>query len=134
MDGDLIVALLGRSFAQATLGNVDGAITDLTQALELEPDNADMIALRGDRYAEMADFESAAADYSSAMDIAGRTPAMLVRYLFVRSQGNGSVPGSGAPATAQPRLRDSPSSSRPTPSAACEIQPPPRIGKHPCAG
>ena len=57
IDRDLIAALLGRSFAQASLGNVDGAITDLTQALELEPDNADMLALRGDRYAEVADFD-----------------------------------------------------------------------------
>ncbi len=86
---DLVVALLGRASGRAALGNISGAVTDLTHVLEIEPDNADILALRGDRYVELNEYKDAQRDYQRAMDIAGQTPAMLVRYLFALAQERG---------------------------------------------
>lgn len=85
-DRDLVVALLGRAHGRAALGNFDGAIEDLTYVLELDPDNADVLALRGDHYVKMRDFAAAERDYEQAMNIAGRTPTMIYKYLSAASQ------------------------------------------------
>ncbi len=89
-DPDMIVGLLGRAAAKSSLGDKSGAVTDLTSVLEIEPDNADVLALRGDHNLEQQNFEDAAADFNRAMQIAGRTPTMLMRYLYARSQHGGS--------------------------------------------
>lgn len=83
---DLIVSLLGRAASRAALGNRSGAVTDLTHVLEIEPDNADVLALRGDHYVAMQDFAAAEKDFDQAMAIAGRTPMMIMRYMGAYSQ------------------------------------------------
>jgi serine/threonine protein kinase/tetratricopeptide (TPR) repeat protein len=85
-DPDLIVALLGRACAKASLGNLVGAVTDLSRVIKLEPANADALAVRGDYYLGLEDYEAAEQDYEQAMNIAGRTPAIVMRYLFAVSQ------------------------------------------------
>jgi len=85
-DRDLVVAHLGRAHGRAALGNFNGAIEDLTDVLEIDPDNANVLALRGDHYVQMRDFAAAEQDYEQAMNIAGRTPSMVVKYLTAASQ------------------------------------------------
>ena len=85
-DPDMIVGLLGRAAAKSSLGDKSGAVTDLTSVLEIEPNNADVLALRGDHNLEQQNYEAAAEDFNRAMEIAGRTPTMLMRYLYARSQ------------------------------------------------
>jgi tetratricopeptide (TPR) repeat protein len=89
LEPDLVVALLGRASGRAALGNTAGAIADLTHVLEIEPDDPDVLALRGDRYVELNEYGSAQSDYQRAMDLAGQTSALLVRYLFALSQQRG---------------------------------------------
>ncbi|UCC32433.1 MAG: protein kinase [Phycisphaerales bacterium] len=92
---DLVVALLGRASARASLGNAVGAVTDLTRVIELEPENADTLALRGDRNVELQDYKAAERDYERAMEIAGQTPSMVVRYLFALSRSRDLMRRSG---------------------------------------
>ncbi len=77
---DRVVARLGRASARASLGDLTGAITDLTHVLEIEPNNADCLALRGDYYVELGDYEAARRDYEEAINLAGGSYSMLVRY------------------------------------------------------
>ncbi len=102
---DLVVALLARASVQASAGNVPGAVADLSRVIEIEPANADALGLRGDRYVELGDYEAAAVDYDRAMSIAGRTPAMVLRYLYARSQGHGAAKSSGLPSASSPTVR-----------------------------
>ncbi|MGD2110260.1 MAG: protein kinase [Phycisphaerae bacterium] len=83
---DRVVALLGRASARASLGDITGAITDLTRVIELEPENAHCIALRGDRYMELEDFNAAGEDYQEAMRLGGRSYSMVVRYMTALSR------------------------------------------------
>lgn len=92
---DLVVALLGRASARASLGNTVGAVTDLTHVIELEPENADTLALRGDRNIELQNYKAAERDYERAMEIAGQTPTMVVRYLFALSRSRDLMQRSG---------------------------------------
>lgn len=82
IEPDLLVALFGRAQARAALGNVSGAVTDLTHALEIEPGNPDILALRGDHLVASEDYEAAKEDYDRAMAIAGPTTSIVVRYLL----------------------------------------------------
>ena len=86
VDPDFVAALLGRASAYTSLGNVNGAVTDLTQALEFEPENADLLALRGDHHVALEDFGAAERDYDRAMTIAGRTTSIVLRYLLAHSR------------------------------------------------
>ena len=86
LNPDLTVALLGRASGRAALGNLIGAVDDLTQVLELEPDDVDLLTCRGDHYLELNDFAAAESDYERAMNIAGRSPSMVMRYLSALSQ------------------------------------------------
>jgi serine/threonine protein kinase/tetratricopeptide (TPR) repeat protein len=99
---DLIPALLGRAFGRADVGDIDGATADLSHVLELDPENADVLALRGDRYVELANFEAAEQDYERAMEIGGQTTAMIMRYLSALTQRRKLMRGEeveGVPAT-----------------------------------
>lgn len=78
---DMIVALLGRASSRKALGNVTGAVSDLSHVLEVEPSNAHVLTLRGDYHVELKDFTSAQEDFESAMAIAGRTAMLKVRQL-----------------------------------------------------
>lgn len=85
-DPDFTVALLGRASGRAALGNLSGAVDDLTQVLERKPDDVDLLTCRGDHYLELDDFAAAESDYERAMNIAGRSPSMVMRYLSALSQ------------------------------------------------
>ena len=76
-----------------------GAITDLTHVLELEPNNADCLALRGDYYVELGDYEAARRDYDEAIDLAGGSYSMLVRYGTALSGLRDAGGGQGSEAT-----------------------------------
>jgi tetratricopeptide (TPR) repeat protein len=86
LNRDFAVALLGRASGRAALGNLIGAVDDLTQVLELDPDNVDLLTCRGDHYVELNDFAAAESDYERAMNIAGRSPITVLRYLSARSK------------------------------------------------
>lgn len=85
LDGspDLVVAILGRAVAYMAAGDPNAAVNDLSRVIELEPDNADALAARGDHHVRLGDFDAAIQDFDRAMLIAGRTPAMVLRYLAV---------------------------------------------------
>lgn len=99
-DPELAVALLGRAAARYSLGNLTGAVADLTDLLELDPDNADVLALRGNRYVYLSDFAAAEKDYERAIKIAGSNTAIQARLIYSRFQAQRqSQPGGGVPET-----------------------------------
>lgn len=100
---DHVVARLGRASARAPLGNTTGAVTDLTHVLELEENNADCMALRGDYYAELGDYEAATRDYAEAMEIAGRSPGILFKYATALSRLRGAGSDGRPEAARSPR-------------------------------
>ncbi len=105
LEPDAITALLGRACGRAGVGNISGALDDLTHVLELDPQNADVLALRGDRYVELTDFEAAEHDYEQAMDISGRTPTMIMRYFSAVTQRR-NLSRDGVPDADTPREPD----------------------------
>ena len=91
VDPDLMVALFGRASARKSLGDVDGALTDLTQTLELEPDNVSALTLRGDYHFEQEEFKAAEQDYDRAMELAGRTTSIVIRYLLAYTRNREAI-------------------------------------------
>ncbi|MCH9034122.1 MAG: protein kinase [Planctomycetes bacterium] len=83
---DPVVGLLARATAHAATNNTEGAVTDLTRVVELEPNNADVLAARGQYYGALGDFASAAADLEQAMNIGGRTPNMNILWAMAAVQ------------------------------------------------
>lgn len=77
---DSVLALLGRAAGRAALGNTHGAIVDLSRVLRIEPDNADVLALRGDYYLELEDYASAEQDFAQAMNIGGQSLSVGLKY------------------------------------------------------
>ena len=86
LEPELIVGLLGRSYAHAMLGNFNGSVTDLTSVRELQPDDVNVLVVRGDRFVELNEFDAAEQDYLAAMEIAGRDSTITIRYLLARSK------------------------------------------------
>jgi tetratricopeptide (TPR) repeat protein len=76
-----VVARMGRAFAQRSLARFGDAVADASEVIRVEPSNADALIVRGDCYADLSDFAAAAKDYERAMAVAGRTPALALRYL-----------------------------------------------------
>ena len=56
-----------RGAAYISIGNYSKATKDLTQAIEIEPENAELYFYRGYAYTEMDKSEKALADYSNAI-------------------------------------------------------------------
>jgi tetratricopeptide (TPR) repeat protein len=81
MAPDLPVGLLARAKVSSTLGNMRGAVADLSGVITQEPDNAHAIALRGEHFEKLGDFDEAVRDFSEAMRIAGPTPALQFRVI-----------------------------------------------------
>jgi serine/threonine protein kinase/tetratricopeptide (TPR) repeat protein len=81
MAPNLVVALLARACAGATLGDLAGAVADLTRVIEQEPENADTIALRGEHSVRLGRFDRAIRDFNEAMRIGGPTPALQMQVL-----------------------------------------------------
>ena len=82
----MVVALLARATAFAAIDNKTSAVDDITRAIELEPENADALAVRGLLYATTGQFSAAASDFQRAMDLAGRTPEMTLFWGLARAQ------------------------------------------------
>lgn len=61
--------LLERAEGLVESDDLDGAQTLLNRALELEPDNAQAVLLRGDVRLSLNDYEGARADYDHAVDL-----------------------------------------------------------------
>jgi hypothetical protein len=89
---DLVAARLGRAVAKAALQEYDDAVADVSQVLELEPENADVLALRGSYYVAMGRYQEAADDYNSAMSLGGYSTEMIMSYLAARSRIRGDLP------------------------------------------
>lgn len=104
-DPALTVALLARALIKSSLGNQSGAIEDLSDVLENEPENADVLALRGNRYVDLNDFASAEGDYEAAMKIAGPNDSIRARWMFTRLQNRlQNQPPTPPPDPASPEL------------------------------
>lgn len=88
-----VVARLGRALADKSLGRHNDAVADASEVIHIEPSNADALVVRGDSFAELNDFAAAAKDYERAMAVAGRTPALAMRYLsaLVGQRGGGDA-------------------------------------------
>jgi tetratricopeptide (TPR) repeat protein len=85
-DPEMVIARLCRASVRTSLGNFEGAIADLTEILESEPRNADVMALRGNLYVEVSNFAAAERDYELAMKIAGPNDSVRARWMFTRIQ------------------------------------------------
>ena len=73
-----IPALLGRARALAASGKYELALVSTNEVLELEPNDADALTIRGECNAAMSNYSAAARDFQRAMNIAGRTPGLLI--------------------------------------------------------
>ena len=83
---DLVVALLARATAYAAFDDKGSAVDDITRVIEIEPDNADALAVRGQYYGAIGQFAAAANDFKHAMDLAGRSPQMNLLWGIARAQ------------------------------------------------
>jgi tetratricopeptide (TPR) repeat protein len=83
---DLVVALLARATAYAAFDDKGSAVDDVTRVIEIEPDNADALAVRGLYYATIGQFAAVANDLKHAMDLAGRSPEMNLLWGIARAQ------------------------------------------------
>lgn len=54
------------------MGNYNGAMADLSKAIEINPDHMSAYVLRGSSHYNLEDFESAVRDYTTAIEIATR--------------------------------------------------------------
>jgi tetratricopeptide (TPR) repeat protein len=61
-------ALANRGVARASLGDLDGAIEDYTRALELAPEEADILFNRGNAWLAKGEFQRAMADFVRAIE------------------------------------------------------------------
>ena len=73
----LAAAYNNRGTALAVLGNIPLAVEDLTQAIALDPSQADALFNRGVLLASQGDAVSAMADYNASLAIDPRQPAAL---------------------------------------------------------
>lgn len=82
-----VIVLLGRSCAIASLGDSAGAIADLARVIKQEPGNASALALRGEYYVKLGNYEAAIDDFDQAKSIAGGLyPATIASYLSAYRQ------------------------------------------------
>ncbi len=82
---NLIIAMLTRAMAHAANGDYDSAVADISRVIELEAENADALAVRGNYYGALGEFAAAAADLKKAMNLAGQTPEIAVQWLWARA-------------------------------------------------
>ena len=93
--GDHSIALLGRAVAYARADNLEEAVADIGRVIELEPANADALALRGEHLVTLRHFDDAVDDFERAMTIAGRNPATALQTLLTRAKAHFESEGSG---------------------------------------
>ena len=68
-----------KAMAEEQLGFVKEGLRSVNRALQLEPDGADIIALKANLLAAMGSYEDAAALYSESFDISGDESYLLVK-------------------------------------------------------
>ena len=73
-DSDLVSSLMGRSLALQDIGEYDHARSDLTHALNLEPDNPELHALRSEVFTVQSMFDEAERDIERARELAPSDP------------------------------------------------------------
>ena len=114
-DPEHVASLLGRASIRTALGNHEGAIGDLSVVLAHEPDNADVLALRGDLYVELHQYAAAERDYFDAISIAGNTLLMGMRYIGAATHSRDREPKAPTrtPATSTPTSFDTSTRSAP---------------------
>lgn len=78
-DNDTARLLLTQAQDKAGAGDLDGAITDLTEAIRLDPDFADAYFQRGLLYVEMLDHDGVIADFS---EVIHRDPQNALAYFY----------------------------------------------------
>lgn len=74
---DLAATYCLRSSSRSSLGELDAAISDATEAMKL---NAESVSCRANTYFEAGEFEKSAADYSKAIALGATSP----RYFHLR--------------------------------------------------
>lgn len=67
LDSTNVAAVIGRAALYAAEGRADQALADYDRALELSPNDADILAERADYRIELEDFDRALADYGQAL-------------------------------------------------------------------
>ncbi len=83
------VALFGRASAHAALGRFDRATADVTRALETQPDDAEALLVRCDYRCGIGDWDGALRDLDRVGELAGQSPAVLLRSWFILMQKRG---------------------------------------------
>ena len=77
-----------KAMAEEQLGFVKEGLRSVNRALQLEPDGADIIALKANLLAAMGSYEDAAALYSESFDISGDESYLLVKGRVLLMMGN----------------------------------------------
>jgi tetratricopeptide (TPR) repeat protein len=75
-----LLAQLGRAGALTTTGKFEMGLDSANAVLDLDPNDADALTIRGDCHGGLTDYEAAATDYQRAMDLVGKTPRLLWRF------------------------------------------------------
>jgi tetratricopeptide (TPR) repeat protein len=81
--GASAAALANRGVARARLGDLDGAIEDYTRALELAPEDADILFNRGNAWVAKAEYQRATADFARAIEADPGRAQALFRYAAI---------------------------------------------------
>jgi tetratricopeptide (TPR) repeat protein len=105
-------ALANRGVARARLGDLDGAIEDYTQALELAPEDADILFNRGNAWLAKGEPQRAMADFVRAIEADPGHAQALFRHAAVEirrepmaaatPRARADVEGAAPPAVAPP--------------------------------
>lgn len=75
---DLAKLLTFRSNAHAFIRDFDGSLTDIEQAIELDPNDAYAAGARGDVYLLKKDYDHALATYAKATEVAPDSPFAFI--------------------------------------------------------
>lgn len=81
-----------RANCYLNLGQLDKAIADMSQAIELQPENMDAWCDRGIAYALTQHWDLAIKDYSKAIDLAPRYPSLWLTLAYAQA-GSGDLVG-----------------------------------------
>jgi len=81
---DFVPALLGSASAEYAAQRFDYAYPFANRVLQIEPNNADALTLRGDSQFSLGNFAEAVTDYERALEIVGQDSALSLRAVMAR--------------------------------------------------